>query len=235
MRVTQKLQVFNLALDAADHVAADELLPGDNLEGDLLAGADVSSQSDLTKRAFPQGPNNLVRAYALLGLCLLLGRRADRLRGRAGAAVLLLIPAVTVVVMMAGLGILLLLLPTDVRRRERNGQLLIVEASRAHGQCRAEAPSLWVFGGRCSPEGIDDGGRALFVRCLVGRRLGEFRLGQDGGASGGRVGTLGMSVAQLVDAGWSAGGAGQRQSGELSVVRGTNTGQLYWCILHVEC
>lgn len=135
VRVTQKLQVFNLALDAADHVAANELLPGNDLEGHLLAGADVSSQSDLTKRAFPQRPNNLVRAYALLGLCLLLGWRADRLRGRTGPVLLLIAAVVAVMLVMAGLGVLLLLLlSTDVCRRQRNGQLLIVKASRTHGE-----------------------------------------------------------------------------------------------------
>ena len=49
MWVAEQLQVLDLALDAAGHVAADKLLPRDDLEGDLLASAPVDSQLDLSK------------------------------------------------------------------------------------------------------------------------------------------------------------------------------------------
>jgi hypothetical protein len=129
VRVPQQLQVLNLALDAAGHVAADELLPGDDLEGDLLAGAVVDGQPHLAKGALAQGPDDGVGANPLLRLGLVLrlvGSRHGGGRIRSSVALLRL-----------GLRrrlLLLLLVTPDVGGRHGDGQLLIVEASRDHGE-----------------------------------------------------------------------------------------------------
>ncbi|KAI6768260.1 hypothetical protein HG530_006269 [Fusarium avenaceum] len=66
-----------------DHIAANKLLPSDNLEGDLLTGAIVDGKLDLSKGAFSQSSKNLVGADALFRLDPLFerrigGARADR-------------------------------------------------------------------------------------------------------------------------------------------------------------
>ena len=64
--MAQELEVLDLALDAADHVAADELFARDDLEGDLLAGAAVHGQLDLAEGALAQSADDVVLAHALL-------------------------------------------------------------------------------------------------------------------------------------------------------------------------
>src|SRR5687768_9597359 len=48
--MSQQLEIFNLSLDPTSHVTADELLPGDDLERDMLPRAVVDGQLDLAKR-----------------------------------------------------------------------------------------------------------------------------------------------------------------------------------------
>lgn len=74
MGVAEELEIFNLSFDSSSHVAADELLAGDDLEGDLLAGAVVNSKLDFAKGAFAEGAKDLVGADALLRLDLFLHR-----------------------------------------------------------------------------------------------------------------------------------------------------------------
>lgn len=72
VRMSQQLEVLNLTLDTTSHVAADQLLASNDLEGDLLSGAIVDGELDLAERAFAQGADNLVGADALLRLDLFL-------------------------------------------------------------------------------------------------------------------------------------------------------------------
>lgn len=82
MGVPEQLQILDLALYSAGHVAADQLLAGDDLEGDLLAGAPVDGQLDLAEGALSQGLDDVVLANALV--CLdLIGQRPCG-RGRHG-------------------------------------------------------------------------------------------------------------------------------------------------------
>ena len=67
MGMPEQLKVLNLALYAALHVAADELLAGNDLEGDLLAGTAMDSQLDLAEAAFAERLDNVVGTDALLG------------------------------------------------------------------------------------------------------------------------------------------------------------------------
>jgi hypothetical protein len=76
--MAQQLEVFDLALDAALHVAADEVLARDDLEGDLLAGAAMHGQLDLAEAALAERLHDAVGADALLGAGLF---GAERERG----------------------------------------------------------------------------------------------------------------------------------------------------------
>lgn len=67
MGVSEQLKVLNLALYAALHVAADELLARNDLEGNLLAGAAMHSELDLAEAAFAERLDNVVCTDALLG------------------------------------------------------------------------------------------------------------------------------------------------------------------------
>lgn len=82
MRVPQQLKILNLALDSAGHVPADELLPGDDLEGDLLAGAIVDGQANLAEGSLAQRADDFVGADALLRPGLFLLRRIRGVLGR---------------------------------------------------------------------------------------------------------------------------------------------------------
>ena len=66
MRMAKQLEVFNLALNPALHVATDEFLPRNNLESDLLAGAAMHGQLDLAEAALAEGLDDVVCADALL-------------------------------------------------------------------------------------------------------------------------------------------------------------------------
>lgn len=85
MRVPQQLEILNLALDSAGHVPTDELLSGDDLEGDLLAGAIMDGQANFAEGSLAQRAEDFVGADTLLrpGLFLLrlirgvLGRHRD--------------------------------------------------------------------------------------------------------------------------------------------------------------
>lgn len=72
VRVSEQLQVLNLPLHPARHISTDQLLPRNNLQGDLLIGDPVDSQLDFAKGALAQRPDDLVGADALF--CLLLRR-----------------------------------------------------------------------------------------------------------------------------------------------------------------
>lgn len=70
MRVSKQLQVLNLALDSACHVAANELLPGYDLQGHLLASTSVDGQLDLSEGALAQSLDDIVLADAVIALDL---------------------------------------------------------------------------------------------------------------------------------------------------------------------
>lgn len=72
MRMPQELQVFNLTLDPTRHVATDELLARNNLEGHLLIGDAVYGQLHLAEGALTESTQDLVLADAL-GLFILRG------------------------------------------------------------------------------------------------------------------------------------------------------------------
>ena len=81
MRVAEQLEVLYLALDAALHIAADEVLARDDLQGDLLAGAAVHGQLDLAEAALAERLDDVVGADALLGARLLAERGAVGISG----------------------------------------------------------------------------------------------------------------------------------------------------------
>lgn len=130
MRVSQELQIFDLALDATSHVSADELLSGDDLERDLLAGAIMNSQLDLSEGALAECLDDLVGADTLLRLNLVpqRGGGIDRRSHVEGVGWL------KVVVSSGGGGggtsggTVLLGASTDLGGREADMELLLVEA-----------------------------------------------------------------------------------------------------------
>lgn len=61
------MKILDLALYAALHVATDELLAGNDLESNLLAGAAMDSQLDLAEAALAERLDNVVGTDALLG------------------------------------------------------------------------------------------------------------------------------------------------------------------------
>ena len=71
MRVSKELQVFDLPFNATDHVPTYQLLPGDDFEGDLLAGHPMDSKFDLSERTLAQGTDDIICADPLLELHLL--------------------------------------------------------------------------------------------------------------------------------------------------------------------
>lgn len=67
MWMTKQLKIFNLALDPSLHVATDEFLACNDLESDLLAGAAMHGQLDLSEAPFSESFDNIVCADTLLG------------------------------------------------------------------------------------------------------------------------------------------------------------------------
>lgn len=47
--MSEQLQILDLALDPASHIPADELLPGNDLESNLLASAPMDGQLHFAK------------------------------------------------------------------------------------------------------------------------------------------------------------------------------------------
>lgn len=95
MRMPEELQILNLSLDPPRHVAADELLARDDFQGHLLVGDAVHGQLDLPEGALAERLDDLVSAYALLGLLLRRRRRllvASSMLVVAAAVVMLLGP-----------------------------------------------------------------------------------------------------------------------------------------------
>lgn len=76
VRMSQELQILDLPLDSAGHVASDEFAAGDDLEGDLLAGGLVDGELDLAEAALAERLEELILAQA--GLCGLLTLLAVR-------------------------------------------------------------------------------------------------------------------------------------------------------------
>jgi hypothetical protein len=68
--MSEELQVFDLPFHPASHITTDELLPGDDLQSNLLVRHTMNSQLHLAKRAFSQRPHDMVGADALLRLLL---------------------------------------------------------------------------------------------------------------------------------------------------------------------
>ena len=127
MRMPQQLEILYLALDTTLHVAADQLLPGDDLERDLLASAPMHGELDFAEAAFAQGLYDVVCSDTLLGASLLPKRRPGcHLAGshrRHG---------VVVVGGAAAVAAAVILVAADLRRRERDGELLVVVSSVSH-------------------------------------------------------------------------------------------------------
>lgn len=73
MRMSEQLQVLNFSLHPTSHVPADELLPRDDLQSDLLVGDSMHGQLDLSKRTLAESPNDMICTDSLL--CLLLRQR----------------------------------------------------------------------------------------------------------------------------------------------------------------
>src|SRR6266542_6340054 len=70
MRMSKKLEVLNFPLYPASHVAADELLPRNDLDRHLLVRNTMCSQLDLTKRSFSKCSYDMVGTDALFRLLL---------------------------------------------------------------------------------------------------------------------------------------------------------------------
>ena len=70
MGMSQQLQVLDLSFHPTRHVPRDELLSGNNLQGNLLVRDPVSRQLDLPKTALPKRADDMVGPDALLGLPL---------------------------------------------------------------------------------------------------------------------------------------------------------------------
>jgi hypothetical protein len=68
VRVPQQLQILDLALDAACHIARHQALAVDDLQGDLLATDLVGGQLDLAKGALTQSLHDSVLAQTLARL-----------------------------------------------------------------------------------------------------------------------------------------------------------------------
>lgn len=85
--MSEQLQIFNLTLDTASHVPADKLLPGNDLEGNLLASAAMDSQLHFAKRALAQGLDDVVLADALIRLDLVGQTPGNGAGGRGGGHV----------------------------------------------------------------------------------------------------------------------------------------------------
>lgn len=127
--MSEQLKVFNLSLDSAGHVTTNELLASDDLEGDLLAGAVMDRQLNLSKGPLAERADDLVGADALLRLLDFLEwhLHVAQPRGRFGRCCVIATGVLLLLLML-----LLLLVSTDVGRGERDGQLLVLEASGSH-------------------------------------------------------------------------------------------------------
>ena len=68
VRVSQQLQILDLALDPARHVSRHQPLAVDDFERDLLAADLVRGQLDLAKGALAEGADYRVLAQALVCL-----------------------------------------------------------------------------------------------------------------------------------------------------------------------
>lgn len=118
VRVSEELQVLDFPLDPAGHVPADELLPRNDLQGNLLVRHAVHGQLDLAKGALAEGLDDVVGADTLLGLLL-----RSRLNGSVLAAIL--------VAASAGIGRLVLGSAVG-RRSERDLQLAVLVGAVGH-------------------------------------------------------------------------------------------------------
>jgi len=72
MRMSQQLQIFDFPLHPPRHISRDELLPRDNLQGNLLVRNPVHGELDLAEAALAQCSEDMVGADTLF--CLLLNR-----------------------------------------------------------------------------------------------------------------------------------------------------------------
>jgi hypothetical protein len=68
VRMSQQLEILDLSLDSASHVATDELLSSYDLERNLLIGDAMNGKLDLPEGALSQRPNDMIGTDALLGL-----------------------------------------------------------------------------------------------------------------------------------------------------------------------
>ena len=145
VRMSQELKILNLTLDTAGHVAADEFLPRNDLQGNLLASPVMNGQLNLAKRPLPQRLDDLVGANALLRLNLLLPLRrrhgAGTWPGRGygvSSCGMLRLMLMLLLLLLSALILLLLLmrglleLSAYMGRGQGDGQLLVLEAARCH-------------------------------------------------------------------------------------------------------
>ena len=79
VRMSQQLQILNLPFYPPSHITADELLPRNDLERNLLVCNPMDGQLHLAKGTLSQGSYDLICADPLLGL--LLRRRLGELMG----------------------------------------------------------------------------------------------------------------------------------------------------------
>ena len=70
VRMSQQLQILNLPFYPPSHITADELLPRNDLERNLLVCNPMDGQLHLAKGTLSQGSYDLVGADALLRLLL---------------------------------------------------------------------------------------------------------------------------------------------------------------------
>jgi len=68
--MAQKLEIFDLSLDPPSHIPADELLPSNDLESDLLTSVYVDGEFDFSEGPLSKGPDGSIGADALLSLDL---------------------------------------------------------------------------------------------------------------------------------------------------------------------
>jgi len=128
----QQLKILNFSFDPTGHVPADKLLPGDDLERDLLPGAVVDGQLYLAKGALAQRLEDLVGTDALLRLDILPRRRVGGIAHVHWLDWLFAAPA------SGGRGVILLGssrggLSPDVGRGQRDGKVVVLESALGHG------------------------------------------------------------------------------------------------------
>lgn len=130
--MAKELKILNLSLNPSDHVSTDQLLACDDLESDLLIGRPMNSELDLAEGTLAQRLDNIVGADALVDLGLLARLLRSAIGSLAGGSRAAIGGIGGGVDNVDGGDSGALVVPSDLRRGEGHGELLLVVASRSH-------------------------------------------------------------------------------------------------------